>query len=380
MYQYLLKPLFFLFSAERAHRLAFGLLRALLGLPFLRHATRSLLAPREPGLTVRALGLEFPSPILLAAGFDKDAEGYNALGALGFGGIEVGTITAEPQPGNPGPRLFRLARDRALINRMGFNNQGAARAALRLSEPREVVVGVNIGKTKLVSEEEAVADYVKSAELLGRHADYVVVNVSSPNTPGLRALQSVERLRPLLSEVKAALARVRPEAPPPLLVKIAPDLLDDAIDEIGDLALELDLSGIIATNTTTSREGLTTPDAEVQSLGAGGLSGAPLRQRSLSVLRRLRARVGTRLLLVAAGGVESADDAWERIRAGATLVQVYTAFIYEGPLLPSRMAKALLARARGAGFQTVQSAVGSSDRHSLPPSSSLNARMSRAAS
>ncbi len=380
MYQYLLKPLLFLFPAERAHRIAFGLLRAFLSLPFLRHLTRNLLAPSDPGLTVRALGLEFPSPILLAAGFDKDAEGYNALGALGFGAIEVGTITAEPQPGNPAPRLFRLARDRALINRMGFNNHGAASAAERLGKPREVVVGVNIGKTKVVSEENAVADYVKSAELLGRYADYVVVNVSSPNTPGLRALQSVERLRPLLSEVKAALARVRPEAPPPLLVKIAPDLLDDAIDEIGDLALELNLSGIIATNTTTTREGLATPDAIVQSLGAGGLSGAPLRQRSLGVLRRLRARVGTRLLLVAAGGIETADDAWERIRAGATLVQVYTGFVYEGPLLPSRMAKALLARARGAGFSSVQSAVGSSERASLPPSSSLNPRMSRAAS
>lgn len=381
MYQYLLKPLLFLFPAERAHRLAFGVLRALLALPFLRSFVRSALAPRDPGLKVRALGLEFPSPVLLAAGFDKDAEGYEQLGALGFGAIEVGTITAEPQPGNPGPRLFRLPRDRALINRMGFNNHGAAAAAARLNQPREVLVGVNIGKTKLVAEEDAVADYVKSAEQLGAYADYVVVNVSSPNTPGLRALQSVERLRPLLSEVKAALARVRPHAPPPLLVKIAPDLLDEAIDEIGDLALELELSGVIATNTTTTREGLVTADAMVKSLGAGGLSGAPLRQRSLAVLRRLRARVGTRLLLVAAGGIETADDAWERIRAGATLVQLYTGFIYEGPLLPSRMAKALLARARAAGFQSVQAAVGTgNDRTSLPPSSSMSPRVTRAAS
>ncbi|MFZ5895623.1 MAG: quinone-dependent dihydroorotate dehydrogenase [Myxococcota bacterium] len=381
MYRHLLKPLLFLFPAERAHRLAFGLLRALMSLPFLRHAARALLSPRDEGLKVNALGLTFPSPILLAAGFDKDAEGYEALGALGFGAIEVGTITAEPQPGNPTPRLFRLPRDRALINRMGFNNHGALAAAERLKAPRDVVVGVNIGKTKLVAEEDAVADYVKSAELLGAYADYVVVNVSSPNTPGLRALQSVERLRPLLREVKAALARVRPQAPPPLLVKIAPDLLDDAIDEIGDLALELGLSGIIATNTTTSREGLSTAEGVVQELGAGGLSGAPLRQRSLSVLRRLRARVGTRLLLVAAGGIETADDAWERIRAGATLVQLYTGFIYEGPLLPSRMAKALIARARAAGFQSLQAAVGTgSDRASLPPSSSMSPRVTRAAS
>ncbi|MGC4091292.1 MAG: quinone-dependent dihydroorotate dehydrogenase [Polyangiaceae bacterium] len=381
MYRILLKPLLFLLPAERAHRLTFWLLRALMSLPFVRRLSRALLSPRDAGLTVRALGLEFPSPILLAAGFDKDAEGYDALGALGFGAVEVGTITAEPQPGNPGPRLFRLPRDRALINRMGFNNHGARAAAARLTSAREVLVGVNIGKTKVVAEEDAVADYVKSAELLGAHADYVVVNVSSPNTPGLRALQSVERLRPLLSEVKAALARVRPGSPPSLLVKIAPDLADEAIDEIGDLALELELSGIIATNTTTSREGLVTSDATVQSLGAGGLSGAPLRKRALSVLRRLRARVGTRLLLVAAGGIENADDAWERMRAGATLVQLYTGFVYEGPFLPSRIAKELLARARAAGFESLQAIVGTgSDRSTLPPTSSAQPRVTRAAS
>jgi dihydroorotate dehydrogenase len=368
MYRHLLKPLLFLLAPETAHHFAFGWLRFWLSFSWLRRAARALLAPHAPELIVRALGLELPSPVLLAAGFDKNAEGFEALGALGFGGVEVGTITAQPQPGNPRPRLFRLPADRALINRMGFNNDGAAKVAERLRGSRSTIVGVNIGKTKLVADEDAVADYVKSAELLGAFADYVVVNVSSPNTPGLRALQSVERLRPLLSAVQEALGRVKPGAPPPLLVKIAPDLSDEAVDEIGDLALDLGLHGIIATNTTTSREGLSTAAHVVQKVGPGGLSGAPVRLRSLSVLRRLRRRVGDRIVLIAAGGIETADDAWERIRAGATLVQIYTGFVYEGPLLAHRIAQGLLARARGLGFSSIQAAVGTgADRPSLAP-------------
>ncbi len=368
MYPLLLKPLLFLLPAETAHHLVFSLLRWFMALPLLQRLLRGALASRSEALRVRALGLEFSSPVLLAAGFDKNATGYEALSALGFGGIEVGTITAQPQPGNPLPRLFRLPEDQALLNRMGFNNDGAERVAQRLKAPRSTVVGVNIGKTKVVAEEGAVQDYAKSAELLGACADYVVVNVSSPNTPGLRALQSVERLRPLLMEVQAVLARVRPAAPPPLLVKIAPDLSDEAIDEIADLALELELAGIIATNTTTSREGLLTAPAQLDALGAGGISGAPLRQRSLTVLRRLRRRIGDRLVLVAAGGIDSAEDAWERIRAGATLVQIYTGLIYEGPLLVRRISQGLLQRARSQGFASVQAAVGTgSDRPSLIP-------------
>ncbi|HET9956140.1 MAG TPA: quinone-dependent dihydroorotate dehydrogenase [Polyangiaceae bacterium] len=368
-YAKLLKPLLFLLPAERAHKVAFGALRLVLRLPFARRICRALLLPNDPTLRVRVLGLTLPSPVLLAAGFDKDAKGFEALGALGFGAVEVGTLTAQAQPGNPGPRLFRLPADRALINRMGFNNEGAAAASDRLRGPRSTVVGVNIGKTKVVSEDDAVADYVRSAELLGPHADYVVVNVSSPNTPGLRALQAVDRLRPLLSGVRDALERVRPGRPPALLVKIAPDLSDEAVDEIAELALELGLSGIIATNTTTSRDGLRTPEATVRGMGAGGLSGAPLRLRALQVLRRLRRKVGTRLVLVAAGGIESVDDAWERIRAGASLVQIYTGFIYQGPLLPSRLAKGLASRAHAAGFASVQDAIGSSpERSSLAPS------------
>lgn len=328
--------------------------------------------PIDPTLEVDALGIRFPTPVGLAAGFDKNAEGFEALGALGFGHVEVGTLTGQGQVGNPKPRLFRLQRDRAVINRMGFNNRGSADAVARLERPRSTIVGVNIGKTKVVPESEAIDDYVASTQRLGQLADYFVVNVSSPNTPGLRDLQAVSKLRPLLTAVRAELDRVgkgvatgndfrgrrfRPVSSRrvPLLVKIAPDLADDDIDAVADLALELNLDGIIATNTTISREGLQT---DPQPFGAGGLSGAPLKSRSSAVLRRLRARVGTQLTLIAVGGIENADDAWDRIVAGASLVQLYTAFIYEGPLLARRIALGLATRAKQAGFERVQDAVG----------------------
>ncbi|HEY8945571.1 MAG TPA: quinone-dependent dihydroorotate dehydrogenase [Polyangiaceae bacterium] len=369
MYRLLVKPLLFALPAETAHHFAFALLRIFLAIPFVRPLVERLLAVRDPALPVRALGLTFPSPVLLAAGFDKDARGVDALGALGFGAVEIGTVTFEAQPGNPRPRLFRLPADRALVNRMGFNNQGAAAVARRLHRPRHTLVGVNIGKTKRIAEEEAVQDYVRSAELLAPFADYFVVNVSSPNTPGLRDLQAVEKLRPLLTGVREALLRVRPNDAPALLVKIAPDLADESVDEIADLAVELGLAGIIATNTTIGRSGLSTPSGEVDAIGAGGLSGGPLKARSLAVLRRLRARVGQRLTLVAAGGIETAEDAWERLEAGASLVQVYTAFVYEGPLLPRRLARGILERTR-ANLNVRRMGSESSPREPLPPSAS----------
>jgi dihydroorotate dehydrogenase len=279
------------------------------------------------------------------------------LTALGFGAVEVGTITGQPQRGNPSPRLFRLPRDRALLNRMGFNNCGSEAAAERLRVERQCLVGVNIGKTKLVDEAGAVADYVLSAERLGPLADYMVVNVSSPNTPGLRELQAVQRLRPLLAAVQARLAEL--DRPVPLLVKIAPDLADEDVLAVADLAIELGLSGIVATNTTISREGLETPADEVARLGSGGLSGAPLEQRALEVLRLLRARAGSRLTLIAAGGIGSGEQAWRRLQAGATLIQVYTAFVYEGPALPGRLGRELLDRARAEGYSSLQEAIGS---------------------
>jgi dihydroorotate dehydrogenase len=333
--------------AEAAHRAAFGLIRVFGLVPgvFCRW-----LGPRDPVLRVRALGLEFPGPLGLAAGFDKDARAMRGVGALGFGFVEVGTVTARAQPGNARPRMFRLTTDRALVNRMGFNNAGAAAAAARLRRRSGgVIVGVNIGKTKVVAEDEAAADYAASARTVAGVADYVVVNVSSPNTPGLRDLQAAGRLRPVLVAVREALDAAVPGRRVPLLVKIAPDLADTDVDAIADLALELGLDGIIATNTTISRAGLASPASEVAAAGAGGLSGPPLRDRALAVLVRLRARTGDRLVLIAAGGIETPDDAWARLQAGATLVQAYTGFIYGGPLWPRRVHAGLARRARADG-------------------------------
>lgn len=342
MYRLLFATLLVRVPAETAHRISMALLRLITALPgavaLLRRYTRP-----DPVLRTRALGREFPSPVGLAAGFDKDARAYRALGAFGFGFVEVGTITAVAQPGNPRPRVFRLPADRALINRMGFNNHGAAAAARSLARRRadDPVLGVNIGRTKAVAEADAVADYVTSARTLITHADYLVVNVSSPNTPGLRDLQAVEHLRPLLTAVREVCAdRV------PLLVKIAPDLADGDIDAVADLAVELGLAGIIATNTTISRTGLNTPAEVVAAAGAGGLSGAPVRARSVEVLRRLAARVGDQLTLVSVGGVETVDDVVERLDAGADLVQVYTGLIYGGPFWIRGLQRELARRMR----------------------------------
>jgi dihydroorotate dehydrogenase len=358
MYQLLFSIFFRHLPAEAAHHLGFGLLRAVVAVPGLGWALRRWLAPRDPVLRVRALGLDLPGPLGLAAGFDKDALDPDALGALGFAFVEIGTVTAQPQPGNPPPRLFRLVADRALVNRMGFNNAGSAAAAGRLrARGQGVVVGVNIGKTRVAPESEAVADYVASARDLAGAAEYLVVNVSSPNTPGLRSLQAVERLRPLLVSVRAALEEARSRRVP-LLVKISPDLADEDIDAVADLALELKLDGIIATNTTISRDGLVTKPAQVEAAGPGGVSGAPLKDRSLAVLRRLRARVGDQLVLVAVGGIETAEDAWGRIQAGATLIQAYTGFIYGGPLWPRRIHRGLARHTRQAGYNSISEAVG----------------------
>jgi dihydroorotate dehydrogenase len=360
MYRLLFSILFRRLPAETAHRLGFGLTRMVTAAPGLGGLLRRRLAPRDPVLRVRALGLDLPGPLGLAAGVDKDALAPDALGALGFAFVEIGTVTAQSQPGNPVPRLFRLTADRALVNRMGFNNAGAAAAAGRLrARDRGVPVGVNIGKTKAVAEHDAVADYVASARLLAEVAGYLVVNVSSPNTPGLRDLQAVEHLRPLLAGVRSALEQSSTRRVP-LLVKIAPDLADEDIDAVADLALELGLEGIVATNTTTSRDGLRTSAAEVSAIGPGGVSGAPLKDRSLTVLRRLHARVGNRLVLVGVGGIETAEDAWARIQAGATLVQAYTGFIYGGPLWPYRIHRGLARLARQAGYTSITEATGTS--------------------
>ena len=362
MYRLLYRVVLRRVPAEAAHRAGFGLIRAAARVPGAAWLLRRWLGPRDPVLRVRALGLDLPGPLGLAAGFDKDARGTAGLGALGFGFVEVGTVTARAQPGNDRPRMFRLPADRALVNRMGFNNEGAAAAAARLRRrPRSPVVGVNIGKTKAVPDDAAAADYAASARAVAAVADYVVVNVSSPNTPGLRDLQATERLRPVLVAVREALDAAAAGRRVPLLVKIAPDLADADVDAVADLAVELGLDGIIATNTTISRDGLASPAAEVAAAGAGGLSGPPLRARALAVLRRLRARAGDRLVLIAAGGIETPDDAWARLQAGATLVQAYTGFIYGGPLWPRRMHAGLARRARAAGLPSIAAVSSTAD-------------------
>ncbi|MFF7145378.1 quinone-dependent dihydroorotate dehydrogenase [Streptomyces nodosus] len=365
MYMYFFHLVFRHMDPERAHHLAFGWIRRAARLPVLRTFLAAALAPRHKELRTEAFGLRMHGPFGLAAGFDKNALAIDGMAMLGFDHVEIGTVTGEPQPGNPGKRLFRLVPDRALINRMGFNNEGSLAVAARLASRTPVfrtVVGVNIGKTKVVPEAEAVGDYVKSTERLAPHADYLVVNVSSPNTPGLRNLQATEALRPLLTAVREAADRTVTGRRVPLLVKIAPDLADEDVDAVADLAVELGLDGIIATNTTIAREGLGLASDPSLAKETGGLSGAPLKARSLEVLRRLYARVGDRITLVGVGGIEDAEDAWQRILAGATLVQGYSAFIYRGPFWSRALHKGLVARLRTSPYATLADAVGADVR------------------
>ena len=344
-------------DAERAHRLGFAALRYGARVPGVAPLLRGRAREAQPGVVgqpVQAMGLTFPGPLGCAAGFDKNALGIDALAAIGFSFVEIGTVTAHAQPGNERPRLARLPEDRALVNRMGFNNDGAAAVAVRLAARRrrrrtprgtdagstgagstDVVVGVNIGKSRRVHETGAIDDHTLSARLLAPFADYLVVNVSSPNTPGVRDLQAVDRLEPLLRAVgdsadSAAGRHV------PLLVKISPDLSDEDVAAVTRLAVDLRLDGIVAVNTTTTRLGLRSPSAEVTAAGVGGLSGRPLARRALQVLELVRA-VSGELTLISVGGVTTSADLADRLRAGATLVQAYTAFVYEGPSWPSRV-------------------------------------------
>lgn len=346
MYPLLFRTVLSRMDPETAHHAAMVVIR-ILGVPPFSWVARALTKP-DPAAATTALGLRFSSPFGVAAGFDKDVKGAAGLFALGFGHVEVGTLTATPQEGNPRPRLFRLIPDRAVVNRMGFNNHGAEAAAARLARLRRRrtrgVIGVNIGKSRVVDVENATADYVRSATLLAPLADYLVVNVSSPNTPGLRGLQAVETLRPLLEAVRTAAGES------PLLVKIAPDLPDDEVTAIATLAVDLGLAGLIATNTTISRDGLATDPAVVAAAGAGGLSGAPLKSRALAVLELVRASVPADFCVISVGGVETAADVQERLDAGATLVQGYTGFLYRGPLWARQIDRGMRARLRrGAG-------------------------------
>ena len=349
-----LRPLLFALPAEEAHTLTFAALRSATATALPRGVMRQLLAPRDPILASTVFGVHFPGPLGLAAGFDKNGTGLNTWGALGFGFAEVGTVTAHPQPGSPQPRLFRLPDDRALLNRMGFNNRGAGELAARLARHvPDVPIGVNIGKSKLTLPDHAADDYRASARLLGPLADFLVVNVSSPNTPGLRDLQAVDALGWILSAVRS-------ETSTPVLVKISPDLPDGAIDNVADVAVELGLAGIVATNTTVSREGLATPG--VAELGPGGISGPPVAARSLEVLRQLYSRVGGGLALVSVGGIETAEDAWRRITAGASLLEGYTGFVYGGGRWAKHIHDGIAKRLHAGGFRSLAEAVGSAAR------------------
>ncbi|ROQ62898.1 dihydroorotate oxidase A [Streptomyces sp. 840.1] len=368
MYELFFRLVFKRMDPERAHYAAFRWIRLAARTPVLRTFVAAALAPRYEELRTEAFGLRMHGPFGLAAGFDKNAVAIDGMSMLGFDHIEIGTVTGEAQPGNPKKRLFRLVADRALINRMGFNNEGSAAVAARLAARVPVfrtTVGVNIGKTKTVPEAEAAADYVKSTERLAAHADYLVVNVSSPNTPGLRNLQATESLRPLLSAVREAADRTVTGRRVPLLVKIAPDLADEDIDAVADLAVELGLDGIIATNTTIARDTLGLKSSPSLTAETGGLSGAPLKERSLDVVSRLYARVGDRITLVGVGGIEDAEDAWQRILAGATLVQGYSAFIYEGPFYARSIHKGLAARLAASPYATLADAVGAETRKAV---------------
>lgn len=342
MYRILFSHFLSKLDPEKAHHLAFLVIRWLprLGVgALLRFLTRP-----HASLGVDTLGLHFDSPFGVAAGFDKDGEAVRGLWQLGFGHVEVGTITARAQPGNERPRLFRLIGDRAVINRMGFNNRGAEDAAPRLrslsARSTGPVIGVNIGKSRVVDVADAVEDYLQSTRLLAPSADYLAVNVSSPNTPGLRGLQDADKLEPLLTAVRDAAGST------PVLVKIAPDLDDADIVTIARLAVDLRLAGIIATNTTISREGLLVPAQLVDGIGPGGLSGAPLATRSIAVLRLIRTVVPDSLCVISVGGVETPADVVERLRSGATLVQGYTAFLYRGPLWAWQINRGLRKSAR----------------------------------
>ena len=354
-----LRRVLFLVPPERIHTWVFALLRAVTAAG--RPARAAWPGGWPRGIRcwrARSSACDSPARSAWPRASTRTARGLNTWGALGFGYAEVGTVTAQAQPGNPQPRMFRLPDDRALLNRMGFNNHGAGELALRLARhTSDVPIGVNIGKTKATPPEGAVDDYAESARLVGPLAAFLVVNVSSPNTPGLRDLQAVESLRPILAAVRA-------QTTTPVLVKIAPDLSDADVDEIADLAVELGLAGIVATNTTVSRDGLATPG--VDELGAGGVSGPPVAQRSAEVLRRLYRRVGDRLVLISVGGIETADDAWERITSGASLLQGYTGFVYGGGLWAKHIHDGLARRLHEGGFASLADAVGSAARATSP--------------
>ena len=332
MYKRLVRPFLFLFSPEKAHAVSVSLFKLLLLIPGIDGIFRWYSNGFERSLRFDKKGLRFPNRVGLAAGFDKNATFYKAFRHLGFGFIEVGTVTPVGQPGNPKPRLFRLPQDEAIINRMGFNNEGVEAMVKRLkNRPKGLIVGGNIGKNKLTPNEKAVDDYLICFRALQPYVDYYAVNVSSPNTPGLRDLQEKEPLKALLKALQEEARHLK--ADQPILLKIAPDLTESELSDIVEIVQECELAGVIATNTTVSRAGLKTSAELLAAVGAGGLSGKPVRDRSSEVIRYLREHLGPEPLIIGVGGIHTAEAALEKIDAGADLIQVYTGFIYEGPAL-----------------------------------------------
>ncbi len=348
MYKKILKPLFFLLSPESAHGFVFNLLRFFFKIPFVFDFVKSFYTIRDERLKRTLFGLTFNNPVGLAAGFDKDAKLFDELSAFGFGFIEIGTVTPKPQDGNPKPRMFRLIQDEALINRMGFNHEGVLASAVRLKKRKtKIIIGGNIGKNATTTNENAIIDYEYCFEKLFDVVDYFVVNVSSPNTVNLRELQEKEPLKKILSRLKElnvnlANDKQHSSGVKPILLKIAPDLSNEQLDDIIEIVQETKIDGVVATNTTISREGLRTTEAEIQAIGKGGLSGKPLKKRSTEVIKYIFKKSGGRIPIIASGGIHTAEDAIEKIKAGACLVQIYTGFIYEGPVIVKKICKGLL--------------------------------------
>ncbi len=341
MYKILIKPIFFLFPPETIHHIVFKTIKFFCKIPGIPFLVKSCYSVNNKRLEVKLFGLSFPNPVGLGAGFDKDAKLFDELGYFGFGFIEIGTLTPKAQPGNDKPRMFRLPEDEALINRMGFNNHGVEEAVERLKGRKtKIIVGGNIGKNKITPNEEATLDYEKCFEALFDYVDYFAVNVSSPNTPNLRALQDKEPLTKLLLRLKELNNRKR--NPKAILLKIAPDLTNEQLDDIIEIVKETKIDGVIATNTTIDRSNLKTEKAKVEAMGAGGLSGKPLTKRSTEVIKFLSEKSNKSFPIIAVGGIHTAEDAIEKLNAGASLVQVYTGFIYEGPGIVKKINKGIL--------------------------------------
>lgn len=351
MYKQILKPLFFLLSPETAHHFVIWLLELIIKIPGGEWLIRSTWSTKHSNLEKEVFGLHFLNPVGLAAGFDKDAKHIRAMSALGFGSIEVGTVTPLPQPGNERPRSFRLPKDKALINRMGFNNEGVdvMVARLRSIDRKKIIIGGNIGKNKSTPNEKAIQDYATCFEKLFDYVDYFVINVSSPNTPGLRSLQEKEPLMALLTELQSL--NNQHQTPRPLLLKIAPDLTNSQLDEIIEIVTVTKLAGIVATNTTISRKGLRSATAEVDKCGSGGLSGQPLANRSTEIIRYLKSKSQDKFSIIGVGGIDSVKEASAKLEAGADLIQLYTGLIYEGPSLIKKINRQLV-KEQPAGYRS----------------------------